>query len=479
MLLNFRAANHRSLRDEQQLQLHAVYDADRPPGTDWQAVPVAGIFGANAAGKSNVVDALRYMARMVVSSHNIAEPDGGVLREPFRLDREAAADPSWFVVDLHLSGVRHTYGFSVDDDAVLQEWLYDYPHGRRRIIFERDGEEVVPGDSQAARELKVIANVTEPNVLFLSMAARSRQPDFRPVYDWFSTGLNFSSGTSPRLSRQTARLLEEADRAPFLLDLLRASDLGIEDFGVERVEAEEAPRWATMRSGAGWIVRTDTGHVELRPWVGHRGRDGIVRMSLQEESAGTRALIHQAARLDRTLLRGGTLVIDEVDSSLHPRLTAALIALFQDKATNPHGGQLLFTSHDATLLGRREGEDILRRDQVWFAEKDRYGETSLVPLSDFKPRQDENRERRYLGGSYGGVPLIDDSFAAAVAASRGRCRGHRSRAAVRDRPGRRTCAARLRTAPRSNGCWWSAGPASRRSSTSTDCGRPRRTRRSP
>jgi hypothetical protein len=419
VLLNFRAANHRSLRDEQQLQLHAVYDADRPPGTDWQAVPVAGIFGANAAGKSNVVDALRYMARMVVSSHNIAEPDGGVLREPFRLDREAAADPSWFVVDLHLSGVRHTYGFSVDDDAVLQEWLYDYPHGRRRIIFERDGEEVVPGDSQAARELKVIANVTEPNVLFLSMAARSRQPDFRPVYDWFSTGLNFSSGTSPRLSRQTARLLEEADRAPFLLDLLRASDLGIEDFGVERVEAEESPRWATMRSGAGWIVRTDTGHVELRPWVGHRGRDGIVRMSLHEESAGTRALIHQAARLDRTLLRGGTLVIDEVDSSLHPRLTAALIALFQDKATNPHGGQLLFTSHDATLLGRREGEDILRRDQVWFAEKDRYGETSLVPLSDFKPRQDENRERRYLGGSYGGVPLIDDSFAAAVAASRG------------------------------------------------------------
>ncbi|MFF2117755.1 ATP/GTP-binding protein [Kitasatospora sp. NPDC058184] len=98
------------------------------------------------------------------------------------------------------------------------------------------------------------------------------------------------------------------------------------------------------------------------------------------------------------------------------RLTARLIGLFQDSATNPNGAQLIFTSHDASLLGRTDGEDVLRRDQVWFVEKNEHGETELFALADFKPRQEENRERRYLGGSYGGGPYIGDDFASAVAA---------------------------------------------------------------
>jgi AAA15 family ATPase/GTPase len=138
-------------------------------------------------------------------------------------------------------------------------------------------------------------------------------------------------------------------------------------------------------------------------------------MELHEQSAGTRALLEQAPRFISALRRGGTFVVDEIDSSLHPLLTAQLIGLFQNRTTNPNGAQLIFTTHDAGLLGRVGGEDILKRDQVWFAEKNQYGETELLALSEFKPRQDENRERRYLGGSYGGVPFIDDSFAKALA----------------------------------------------------------------
>ncbi|MFG3528872.1 ATP/GTP-binding protein [Streptomyces sp. NPDC047917] len=420
MLLNFRVSNHRSIREEQELQLHPAYDADRPSGTDWQAVPVAGLFGANAAGKSNLLGALEYMARMVVNSHRDAEPDDGVTRRPFRLDTAALDEPSWYVVDLLLDGVRFTYGFSVDDERVLDEWLYSYPHGKKRKIFERPDGDVQPGDSQAKRELELVENITEPNVLFLTMAARSRQLDFRPVYDWFLTDLRFGRQGPGRLAgSDMARMLESPERHPELMALLRAADLGIEECGTERVLLDEDA--LRQRYGGRLPARLlarleEEGPQEhLRPWLGHRGRTGVVRMDLHEQSAGTRALLEQAPRFMSVLRRGGTFVVDEIDSSLHPLLTAQLIGLFQDPATNPHGAQLVFTTHDASLLGRMGGEDILKRDQVWFLEKNRHGETELFALSEFKPRIGENHERRYLGGSYGGVPFIDDSFARALA----------------------------------------------------------------
>jgi AAA15 family ATPase/GTPase len=137
-------------------------------------------------------------------------------------------------------------------------------------------------------------------------------------------------------------------------------------------------------------------------------------VDLHDESAGTRALLEQAPRFLSVLRRGGTFVVDEIDASLHSLLTTRLIALFQSPETNPHGAQLIFTTHDPSLLGRRDGKDILKRSQIWFTEKNEFGETTLYSLADFRPRKDENRERRYLGGSYGGIPYIDESFAEAL-----------------------------------------------------------------
>ncbi|MFF7993171.1 ATP/GTP-binding protein [Kitasatospora xanthocidica] len=419
MLLNFRVANHRSIRDEQSLQLHPVYDADRPTGTHWEAVPVAGIFGANAAGKSNVIDALSYMSRMVVDSYRDAEPDGGVIRQPFRLDEAARDEPSWYVADLLIEGVRYTYGFSVDDDRVLDEWLHSFPLGKKRKIFERSPDGLDIGDSQHRRELKLVENITEPNVLFMSLAARSRQHDFRPVYDWFARSLLFSRRPMA-VGLGAGRLLEHQDRYPELIELLRAADLGIAECGTERVLLDEEQlrkRYGPRIPQRLLVELEERGpRAVVRPWIGHRGRDGIVRMDVSEESEGTQALLRQAPLFMNALRRGGTFVVDEIDSSLHPILTARLIGLFQNARTNPNGAQLIFTSHDASLLGRTDGEDVLRRDQVWFVEKNEYGETELSSLADFKPRQEENRERRYLSGSYGGVPYIDENFANAVAA---------------------------------------------------------------
>ena len=153
MLLSFRVENHKSIRDEQQVLLTPVYDDATPEEADWEALTATGIFGANASGKSNVLDALGLMQETVRWSMRDNEPGGGVRREPFALSNEAAEEPSVFVVDLMLSGVRHTYGFAVDDDRVVEEWLYSYPRRRKRVVFERDEESFTFGE-QAEKTLK-------------------------------------------------------------------------------------------------------------------------------------------------------------------------------------------------------------------------------------------------------------------------------------------------------------------------------------
>ena len=254
----------------------------------------------------------------------------------------------------------------------------------------------------------------------MSLAARSKQADFRPVYDWFARDLQFRRLRSAvPVGLEATRMLEAHERYPELMQLLRAADLGIEECGAERVplDEEELRRRYGRHIPPRLLAELEEAEPRevVRPWIGHRGRTGVVHMDLREQSAGTRALLEQAPRFLSVLRRGGTFVVDEIDSSLHPLLTARLIGLFQDPATNPRGAQLVFTTHDVSLLGRVEGEDILKRDQVWFVEKNRYGETGLFALSEFRPRQEENRERRYLGGSYGAVPFFDESFAKALA----------------------------------------------------------------
>ncbi|PZH17850.1 ATP-binding protein [Streptomyces sp. NTH33] len=436
MLLNFRVANHRSIRDELEWQLHPVYDGDRPTGTSWQAVPVAGIFGSNAAGKSNVVDALQYMADMVSRSHLRAEAGEGVRRRPFLLDAVAPSECSWYVVDLVVRGVRYAYGFEVDDESVRSEWLYTYPEGRKRVVFERDGETFHVGSSQrTAKALTTVAEVTAPNALFLSMAARSKTSvaSLSYVYNWFRDELVFGGPVlgygfqyPPRVfTWAMASHLGRMGKPAHLRELLRAADLGIEDFRVEVVEEhfyddvrprlKNQPPSDEKEPDALFEMPIHTHRVRHELWLRHTGRNGSFELPLSAESSGTKVIVEYAVALEQVTDQGGTLVVDELDSSLHPRLSAFLVGLFQDPERNPHGAQLLFTSHDVSLLGRKAGEDILKRDQIWFASKNEFGETSLYPLSDFRPRSEENRERRYLSGSYGAVPMIDDTFALAIA----------------------------------------------------------------
>ncbi len=431
MLLSFRFANHRSFRDEQQLNLTPVYGDGTEAGEPTpQAVQVVGVFGANASGKSNCLGALAFMRQMVVESDRAVEPGVGLSREPFRLDPEIVRQPSRYVVDLMLGGVRHTYGFTIDDDRVLDEWLYHYPLGRKRRIFERDGNDFAWGEESGRRPLDQIAEITAPTALFLSTVARfghSRpEPDpanpqpLHNTYRWFylmSQRADPISGLSA-LARAGGSDTEEVRQ--LVVDLLRAADVGIVGLVVRAgSDSEEPPLLGTMLQRL-----KSAGATALHPpriQFAHQGPNGTALLDLQDQSTGTRQLLTLGLHAAAMLRTGATMLIDEIDASLHPILTAKLINLFRSPKANPLGSQLIFTSHDAALLGTLDAEEILRRDEIWFVEKDDQGASSLYPLTDFKPRKEgENRQRRYLNGNYGAVPdLSAHLFEQALANSGG------------------------------------------------------------
>ncbi|WP_405112876.1 AAA family ATPase [Micromonospora sp. NBC_01405] len=434
MLLSFRFANHRSFRDEQQLNLTPVYgdgtEAGEPAS---QAVQVIGVFGANASGKSNCLGALAFMRQMAVQSDRAVEPGVGLSREPFRLDPAVAAQPSQFVVDLLLGGVRHTYGFTIDDERVLEEWLYHYPVGRKRRVFERDGDDFSWGEESGRHnDLEQIAGITAPAALFLSTVARfghsrpaSDPANPQPLHDtyrWFyltgqGTGTEFGLSAAVHTGWTD---IEEMRRV--IVDLLQAADVGIIDV---LIRPDPSDREALSDPNAqGMLSRLRAaGAAALRPpriQFAHQGPHRAALLDLHDQSTGTRRLLALGLHAAEMLRTGATMLVDEIDASLHPILTAKLISLFRSPKANPLGSQLIFTSHDAALLGTLDTEEILRRDEIWFVEKDDGGASSLYPLTDFKPRKEgENRQRRYLNGNYGAVPDLSTHLFEQALATRG------------------------------------------------------------
>ncbi|MEE9383280.1 MAG: ATP-binding protein [Nannocystaceae bacterium] len=417
MLIEFRVQNHRSIRDEQVLSLEAAtHEAtdDRPRARTDQGkplLPAVALYGANASGKSNVLGALGFMQSAVAQSHRSWEPEEGVPRDPFAWgsqDRES----SLFEVTFLVGAVRYQYGFVADDERFTEEWLFAYPQGRKQTWFERDGDNFKFGEHLPG-ENRVVEEVTRPNALFLSTAAQHHHKKLTAVYRWFRELAVVNVARSRRetrhpppefwISRLLARrpdtgqmslLLDASDGesdgllASFL-NLLRAADVGIVDLKLVDDAGSHSPR-----------------HRRSRILVGHQVSDGDAWLPLEEESHGTQTLFTLAYPVLQALRHGGLLVIDELESSLHPLLAAHLVRRFNDPSTNPRNAQIIFTTHDTNLLGTTLGDPLLRRDQVWLTEKDQDGATCLYPLSDYKPRKGENLERGYLQGRYGAIPFL-------------------------------------------------------------------------
>jgi predicted ATPase len=416
MLLRFEAANYRSILEPVELSMIAV-DEDRPStrGFDLLAervLTIAGIYGPNASGKSNVVESLAWLSTAV--GRSLRAWDQFVPREPFKFG-PGPDTPSVHEVEMVVRDVRYAYRLEVDGSAVLFEGLYSYPERRRRVLFERDGPEI-----HFRRGLGALAGTRElltPTTLALSAAMRFNDPEVAPFgrhlsgvrvlgarrrATWRRLPAGIAGGPSmsvterlfadPASSAQPS-LFDDLDATPLddresALALLRFADLGIDD--VQFVEEEDESRLS--------------GQPRRRLRLIHTAGGQELPFEIAEESAGTQTWFTLIGPALTALRRGQVLLFDEIDASLHPRLSARLLELFQDPKTNPHGAQLIFTTHDTSLL------NYLNRDEVWLTEKGTDGSTTLTALAEYggdKVRRSLNLERAYLQGRFGAVPELD------------------------------------------------------------------------
>ncbi len=407
MLIEFRVENHRSIRDEQVLTTTAGRVGDtgdsRPrqiKGYAKPILPVEAIYGANASGKTNVLLAMAFMRECVLSSHRNWEPQQGIPRDPFAWG-ERSKEPTSLEIVFVVNGTRYQYGFKFNDIAFVEEWLFAWPRGKKQTWFTREAEEFEFGENLKG-ENEVIKGFTRPNALFLSAATQFKHQLLTPLYSWVSSigGFNLRSRSPYQvpIDYTIAAMFEEAAQ-PTLFGpteedtsmlrqfkaLLKNADIGIID--ARMVPSESRPRPPRF---------------ELK----HQCGDDDAWLPLEEESRGTQTLFRLAPSVLRALSRGRVLLVDELESSMHPNLAEHIIRQFSDPQINTQNAQLIFTTHDTNLLGTLTGEPALRRDQVWLTEKDENGATVLYPLTDFKPRKGENVERGYIQGRYGAIPYL-------------------------------------------------------------------------
>ncbi len=409
MLIEFRVSNHRSIWEEQVLSMEAASlgtrDDVRPravPSYKKPLLPVAAIYGANASGKSNVLSAFEWFAS-TIDSAGYWEEGQGVPRQRFGWGI-GDATASVFEVTFVSGGIRFEYGLAVNDKEVQEEWLYAWPRGKRQKWFEREGTQFKFG-AEFVGEHETIRKVTRPNSTFLSTASLLNYRQAEPVYLWFRQwdflNLRSNAGQFRRkipglagFSRGFPHLHSKKFFEPWkdqLVEFVKLADLGIQDLRIDEDEEMKARMFPRPRY-----------------FFQHAVDDSKSWLEYAEESKGTQTLFDMAVPIIDTLKTGSGLIIDELESSLHPLLALKIVDLFNNPQTNPRNAQLIFATHDSNLLGTTLGEPALRRDQVWLTEKKPDGSTELYPLTNYKPRNVENLERGYLQGRYGAIPFLGD-----------------------------------------------------------------------
>lgn len=418
MLVEFRVKNFRSLRDEQVLSLVASKDKTLEDthsiATDIKAVPSllrsAVIYGANASGKSNLIKALQYMRGVVAESATVIQPGQTYAVQPFRLDADSIKEPTEFEITFILGGVRYQYGFGMTSQRIVSEHLLVYKAFKPQRWFERHFDEKTGKDAyEFGPGLKGSKNLwegaTRPNALFLSMAVQLNSDALRPVFDWFVNGLvifNEQAQLNPQVSIQ---MLQQVEGRRQICDFLTAADISIADIEVVTRKVPGQAVHFDLVAGKTEVRTEEMDEHQLR--FSHVTERGKAVFDLPDESSGTRNLLFLTGPVLDILSKGLTLVIDELDTSLHTLLVRELVRLFHRPDVSTGGAQLIFSTHDTSLL---DAPGLFRRDQVWFVEKDRDQASALVSLSEFSPRKNEALERGYLMGRYGGVPFLSDSL---------------------------------------------------------------------
>jgi len=406
MLLNFSVKNYLSIRKEVNLSMLTSSMKETFPipntafttlNTDIHVVPVAAIYGANASGKSNLLDAMQVLKTFVLTSLARDNVQHHIPVEPFALSLQSEKEPSEFEITFSLGEKIYRYGFQASKERIYEEWLFEKdlkPRSKEKELFYRDTNELAYHAS-LFKVGKVIKeqNLAKENVLILSLAYQLNDETAKSIINWFGN-FNVLKGQMDEFYEgfSKAQMQKQTDIADEMEKLIIFADTHIEKLSTISVD------------GKAEVTASHRLYNEKDEPVGI-----TVFLMNKQESDGTQKLFNLSGPIFNSLRLGKVLVIDEMDAKLHPNLMEKLVLMFQDRKYNINGAQLIFATHNTNLLSSK----LLRRDQVWITEKNQMGATQLYSIADYKTdkgkaRNTEALEQNYIDGKYGGVPFLGE-----------------------------------------------------------------------
>lgn len=424
MLLQFSIKNFRTFRDKATLSLIAS-NYDKTTREDENIVlheafglrllKSAVIYGANASGKSKLLDAFAFMRYFVINSSKESQRGEKIEVEPFRLSMETEKEPSEFEIIFLYENTLYRYGFEATAERIVSEWLYHKPKTKEVELFYREGNTFDTHDRSFTKGNMVVKEgLVRENALLISVAAQFNEKTAINVLDWFKRLKTLSGLQESGYQGFTMEKTETPEHKEKILDLLKAADFGIQDIELQKLDIDSIPN-RIPKELKDRIVRE--AREEKKEFVSDvlikhkkynsdlKAVENISFSLYEDESSGTIKFFALTGPILDVIENGYTLVVDELDSKLHPNLVCKLVSLFNSKEFNKKNAQLIFNTQDTNLLS----SELFRRDQIWFTNKNKYGEAKLYSLADFKSdevRKAEPFEENYIRGKYGAVPFL-------------------------------------------------------------------------
>ena len=425
MLIEFSVRNFKTFKEKATLSLLASnYDKSTREEENiieenkfnYRILKSAVTYGANASGKSKFIEALGFMKSFVVNSSKNSQKGDKIKVEPFKLNLESETEPSEFEVIFIYKELMYRYGFEVNKEKVIAEWLYVKEKKKEVELFYRELQDFEFHNRNFSKGKKLVKEgLVRDNALLLSVSAQFNDEQSENIIKWFKN-LGIISGLREEgYEGFTISKTKDENFKLKILSLLKAADLGIQDIKLELFDLENLPndmpnelkeflrKQAEENSSAEILSDVLTSH---KKYDANKEVVGSVSFSMDEdESFGTKKFFALTGPVLDSLEKGHPLIVDELDSKLHPNLVCKIVSLFNSKEHNPNNAQLIFNTHDTNLLN----SGLFRRDQIWFTEKNKLGEASLYSLADFKSsevRKEEQFEENYIRGKYGAIPYL-------------------------------------------------------------------------
>ena len=423
MILQFSIKNHRTFKKRAVLSLIASnYDKNTRENENitfnekfgLRLLKNAVIYGANASGKSKLLDAFAFMRHFVLNSSKEGQKGDEIDVHPFKLNSATEKEPSEFEIIFIYKDILYRYGFESTRNKVISEWLYYKPKTKEIELFYRENNKYDTHSRSFSKKTVIKEGLVRDNALLLSVAAQFNDKTSIGVLDWFKRLKTLSGLNESGYQGYTMGKTEDPIHKAKILDLLKAADLGIKDIKLQKLDIEKLPKDLPREVRDKILREVNEEKVEFISDVltTHKKYDAngksidSVNFSLDDdESSGTRKFFALTGPILDVIENGYTLVIDELDSKLHPNLVCKIVSLFNSKELNPKNAQLIFNTHDTNLLST----GLFRRDQIWFTGKNKFGEAKLYSLADFKSdkvKKNEPYEENYIRGKYGAVPFL-------------------------------------------------------------------------